>query len=260
MPFSSAQQRVSDFWAESHWRNGFKASAPGAHSGHDIGGWPAGTMIPALRGGVVTHNFYDAYYGWCLSVQISKSTWDIYCHMKVQSPQKVDYSIEFGEGVGQVGNTGAFSAGNHLHLTISSSWKPAYRPTTNPKATINVALKRATTPAGGTGTPLPVDREEDEMAKASMIHHKVPTGTRRGVFVPGTGYFIEFVEGTSGAYANPLAISMETGNSVQVTESLFNAFKAAAEALRPVALVLPAAPGATAEPQIVTLTGTIQPQ
>lgn len=192
MVHTSAQKRVSAFWADDHWRNGFKATSPNAHSGQDIGGHRAGMMVPAVREGVVTHNFFDAFYGWVLAVKVSSSTWHLYCHMLGKSPQQVGWSVDFGEGVGQVGASGAYAVGFHLHFTVSSSPKPAHRPTTNPRATIKAALRKATTPAGGTITP--ITKEYD------MIHWYCADVAndvqRRGIFTGTACYSILPTEST----------------------------------------------------------------
>lgn len=177
MALSAAQQRVASFWDEDHWRNGYKANPPNAHSGQDIGGWPNGKAIPALREGVLRHSFYDAYYGWCASLQVSASTWHLYCHMDEKSPRAIGETVSFGETVGPLGHSGAYAVGDHLHFSVSSSWKPSYRPTTNPRATINAALKKATTPAGGGGTI--IIPKKDQMAFIAINKNNTNEAARR---------------------------------------------------------------------------------
>lgn len=79
------------------------------------------------------------------------------------------------------------------------------------------------------GNQTPQGEEEEEMDTRQL--YATPS-KRRALFVPGTAYFVPWVEGGS-TYANNFAKGLETGSSIQVTDSLFDALRRGAEALLP---------------------------
>lgn len=160
---TTGQQRVLAFWGEPHWRNQYRLLPP-AHSGFDIGGHRAGTMIPALRAGVIAAKGHDKNYGNWVSWRVSRTVYLIVCHMLRESPQEVGDRVEVGEGLGQVGASGAFAVGFHCHLSESLFKYPWTRPTINPKPLIVGALKAASKPTIPAGNPgKPITATEDSM-------------------------------------------------------------------------------------------------
>lgn len=149
---------VATFYATSHWRNGFAASGPNAHSGLDIGGHDLGAEIPLVRAGRLVARGYDAYYGFFASFDTG-DYFDIYCHMLTTSPLKIGTEYVKGNTVGKVGNSGLWSNGRHLHYMIADSKSPHARPNYDPAPIVLKALpkKPVTGGAGTVTTPIPAD-------------------------------------------------------------------------------------------------------
>lgn len=85
----------------------------------------------------------------------------------------------------------------------------------------------------GSGTPTTnsavAPEEEDIMDTRQLI---AKPSKRRALFVPGTSYFVPWIE--SGAtYANNFAKGLDTGSAIEVTDSLFDALQRGAAALLP---------------------------
>ena len=91
-------------------------------------------------------------------------------------------------------------------------------------------------PAATEARPLVIaeDPEEDDMAlQVRQVHATRPDGaTIRALTVPGTGYWMPWTE-KDATYANRYAREFETGDSVEVSYSLFKAMAAAAAAMLP---------------------------
>lgn len=109
-PFSNPD--LADGWGS--WAGGRSQ----AHRGLD---YPqaADTPIPAVADGTVRHNVWNDALGWVLVIAHADGVFSGYSHMIRQSPLAVGASVARGQIIGNVGNEGTASQGNHLHLTIT---------------------------------------------------------------------------------------------------------------------------------------------
>lgn len=84
-------------------------------------------------------------------------------------------------------------------------------------------------------TPKNKEEKEEEMCGNPRQIHTVENGkiVNRALIVPGTAYFLPWTESANAKNANGIAKNMETGDSTEVTQSLFDAFMKAAERLQP---------------------------
>jgi len=86
------------------------------HPGVDIGGVPEGTPVYAIKGGTVLNASFDSEAGNHVDVDHGDGTFARYLHFQNGSTKvKTGQTIEKGQQIGSVGNTGA-SEGAHLHL------------------------------------------------------------------------------------------------------------------------------------------------
>lgn len=92
----------------------------GWHDGTDFGA-PEGTPVQSIADGTVTYASCEGNYGCHVQIehQINGNTiTSLYAHLKTDSINvKVGQSVEVGDLIGSVGNTG-FSDGDHLHFEI----------------------------------------------------------------------------------------------------------------------------------------------
>lgn len=84
-----------------------------------------GSIIKAIATGRVIENAWSDGLGWYLIHSAEKGKlFVIYAHLKEQSKLEVDQVIRAGEDViGKVGNTGSFTTGAHLHLSVAKDRK-----------------------------------------------------------------------------------------------------------------------------------------
>ena len=84
-----------------------------------------GSIIKAIATGRVMENAWSDGLGWYLIHSAEKGKlFVIYAHLKEQSKLEVDQVIRAGEDViGKVGNTGSFTTGAHLHLSVAKDRK-----------------------------------------------------------------------------------------------------------------------------------------
>ena len=140
----------------------------------------------------------------------------------------VGTSVAFGTTLGFTGNSGTATTGPHDHVTLGDRQGAVFGASmsylTDPWPAIQRALN----------TPKPAKpEEEDEEMNLRQMHctRKSDGKMLRALHVPGTSYFIPWTG--SATYANRFATTWETGSSVEVSESLFNAIHRAAEAMLP---------------------------
>lgn len=90
-----------------------------------------------------------------------------------------------------------------------------------------------------TPSPLPPLPEGKTMNDIKQIHYKNSSGriAGRAIIVPGTSYAVPWTESGS-TYANALGTEWKTGNSVELTKSLFDAFIAGAARMTPSTLTI----------------------
>jgi murein DD-endopeptidase MepM/ murein hydrolase activator NlpD len=77
-----------------------------------------GSLIPAITNGSIKANAWSDGLGWYVVQSTSDKLFVLYAHLKAQSGRTVGTYIHAGEPIGKVGNTGEFSTGSHLHLSI----------------------------------------------------------------------------------------------------------------------------------------------
>lgn len=84
-----------------------------------------GSVIKAIATGRVIENAWSDGLGWYLIHSAEKGKlFVIYAHLKEQSKLEVDQVIRAGEDIiGKVGNTGSFTTGAHLHLSVAKDRK-----------------------------------------------------------------------------------------------------------------------------------------
>lgn len=92
--------------------------------------------------------------------------------------------------------------------------------------------------ASSIATELTAQREKEDptMSKAIQIHYPKPDGSGylRALVIPGTGYFFPWDAGHDATLANEFGNRLETGNSIEVTQSVFEHMQALADRMRPV--------------------------
>jgi murein DD-endopeptidase MepM/ murein hydrolase activator NlpD len=79
---------------------------------------PEGTPIKACGDGKVVANEWSDGLGHVVIIQVGKWFFGSN-HMVEKSPLAVGTAVKSGQVIGKVGNTGKFSAGAHLHQTLS---------------------------------------------------------------------------------------------------------------------------------------------
>lgn len=90
------------------------------HRGQD---WApgAGKIIPAITNGAVKFNEWSNGLGWYLIQSTADGLYVLYAHLAEKPNLAIGHYLHAGDSVGKVGNTGEFSTGAHLHLSIASS-------------------------------------------------------------------------------------------------------------------------------------------
>jgi murein DD-endopeptidase MepM/ murein hydrolase activator NlpD len=96
-----------------------KKAGLGPHRGTDYGNGVKGKSIPAVTSGKIEIITESKGLGWVLVQSNANGKLFIgYCHLKSKPTWKVGDEIKMGQRIGFVGNTGSFSAGDHLHATL----------------------------------------------------------------------------------------------------------------------------------------------
>jgi murein DD-endopeptidase MepM/ murein hydrolase activator NlpD len=90
------------------------------HRGQD---WSpkAGTIIPAITNGAIKKNEWSDGLGWFIIQSTADDLFVLYAHLEAQPNLSIGHYIHMGDSIGKVGNTGKFTTGAHLHLSIASS-------------------------------------------------------------------------------------------------------------------------------------------
>jgi len=90
------------------------------HRGQD---WApgAGKIIPAITAGKVTANFWSDGLGHCIIQSTNDKLWVIYAHLEAKPNLSIGHSLELGDPIGKVGNSGSLTTGSHLHLSIGKA-------------------------------------------------------------------------------------------------------------------------------------------
>lgn len=176
-PFSNPD--LADGWGS--WAGGRSQ----AHRGLD---YPqaADTPIPAVADGTVRHNVWNDALGWVLVIAHADGVFSGYSHMIRQSPLAVGASVARGQIIGNVGNEGTASQGNHLHLTITythdGTWNNGdLSVTTDPWVYINARLS-------GTPTPTTATEEND------VVIYEATSNSTDGLIAKGQF----FIQGAAG--------------------------------------------------------------
>jgi murein DD-endopeptidase MepM/ murein hydrolase activator NlpD len=89
------------------------------HAGVDYRA-PRGTPIPAQTPGEVVYSGYNEGYGNTVIVKTTNG-YGLYAHMDEPSQARMGDRIWPGDIIGQVGSTGKFTTGNHLHYSTITS-------------------------------------------------------------------------------------------------------------------------------------------
>ncbi len=167
---------LASFWAPQFWGNRFGQKGPFysavGHLGLDII-HPAGTPIPALRGGTARVLPWDPALGYRLAIEVGKGDWDAIAHAAKIPPNLHGRRITAGTIIGAVAGPGdrpgRLWKGAHTHLTHGSSILAASGiGVTDPAPYITAALRGLTTAGLG---KTPIDQEED--MNATLY---IPTG------------------------------------------------------------------------------------
>ncbi len=97
----------------------------GPHRGCDWNGFRAGTPLKAVADGKIVRSYWSNGLGWVVVLQViapwkdnpKRKLFFGYCHMQDQG-LKVGSEVTCGDVIGFAGNTGTFTSGTHLHLTL----------------------------------------------------------------------------------------------------------------------------------------------
>ena len=90
------------------------------HRGQD---WAPGSgkVIPAITNGAIKNNEWSNGLGWFVIQSTADGLYVLYAHLAEQPNLSVGHYVHAGDPIGKVGNTGEFSTGAHLHLSIAAS-------------------------------------------------------------------------------------------------------------------------------------------
>jgi murein DD-endopeptidase MepM/ murein hydrolase activator NlpD len=90
------------------------------HRGQD---WApkAGSVIPAITNGAIKTNEWSDGLGWFIIQSTADDLFVLYAHLEAQPNLSIGHYVHAGDPIGKTGNTGRFSTGSHLHLSIAKS-------------------------------------------------------------------------------------------------------------------------------------------
>jgi murein DD-endopeptidase MepM/ murein hydrolase activator NlpD len=88
------------------------------HRGQD---WApkAGSLIKAITNGAIKTNEWSDGLGWFIIQSTADDLFVLYAHLQEQPKLAVGHYVHAGDPIGRTGNTGKFSTGSHLHLSIA---------------------------------------------------------------------------------------------------------------------------------------------
>ncbi|AZZ55799.1 peptidoglycan DD-metalloendopeptidase family protein [Rathayibacter iranicus] len=116
-----------------------------SHNGLDYA-QPAGEAVPAVADGTVVISEWNRALGNVVVISHADGYFSGYCHL-INPGLGVGTSVTRGQTIGNVGNTGNQSEGNHLHLTIATTASGYTGGTVvDPYPFINARLDAASTP------------------------------------------------------------------------------------------------------------------
>jgi murein DD-endopeptidase MepM/ murein hydrolase activator NlpD len=138
--------------------------------------------------------------------------------------------ISQGTRIGQSGASGYgddWYYGPHLHISFRPNHAGGYG--NNGNQDFDAIMKSQKPPVPP--KPPVEPEEEEEIMRVGQVHYTNADGhIVRALYAPGSAYWMPWQDDTAGI-ANGFAKSLETGASVAVTESLYNALARAAEKL-----------------------------
>lgn len=99
-----------------------KKAGLGPHRGTDWGKGVKGKTIPAVTSGKIAKIVESKGLGWVVVQANANGKLFIgYCHLRDKPTLRVGQAVKMGDPIGVVGNTGSFSAGDHLHATLGDT-------------------------------------------------------------------------------------------------------------------------------------------
>lgn len=189
------------------------------HTGTDYawtrgGGTIVDKAIRAIAAGQVLEVYTDPRYGKVARIDHGDGVIADYCHAaSFISRLKKGASVEEGEVIGTMGQTGSLAEGTHLHLTVRVKGK-----LTDPKAYI--ADHPTASGTGGSARPGTIRRRKS-MLFFYVNDSKAARGVRY-VILTGDGRRADF---TSGAAEFPNAVASQLGSAIATDEALIAALQ-----------------------------------
>lgn len=127
-PFEGGSRITSGVGSSESFR--FTTWQLGPHGGLDfVPLVPGKIRIHTLRGGTVVGNEWSDGAGNVTTLQVGPRVWQEYAHQKALPDVAVGAELEAGAELGEMGDTGEFATGAHLHVTtfttttIHHSWR-----------------------------------------------------------------------------------------------------------------------------------------
>lgn len=94
---------------------------PNGHKGSDYNGVPEGTPVKAINDATITAVNHSDGLGWQIQLHTDGHNFWTYSHLHEKPHLKVGDKVKAGDVVGKLGNTGKYSSGPHLHITLGES-------------------------------------------------------------------------------------------------------------------------------------------
>jgi len=122
--------------------------------------WGSGVPIPSWTSGVVAVSARYPALGHTVIIRRADGTHAGFCHMQTRSPLAVGQSVNVGDIVGTVGNTGTSTSGAHLHSTLEPTAVIGTLNALDPLPHIRAAVDAATQP------------QENDMSQGAFYRNK----------------------------------------------------------------------------------------
>ena len=98
----------------------------GSHRGTDWNGLKAGTPVRAVADGIIVRAYYSQGLGNVVILKTlapwkdnpARALYFGYAHLNAPTTLPIGTAVKAGDVIGAIGNTGSFSGGDHLHLTL----------------------------------------------------------------------------------------------------------------------------------------------
>lgn len=151
---------IQDFYAEPHLdrADGFGSMAGGRtrpHRGFDVNRHNTGTPVPSIVHGVVVRSERQTGLGNVVVVRRASGTYIGFSHLDSRAVG-VGATVNTGDIIGNLGNTGTLTTGPHTHVTASkSSDDPSTGDVIDPLPYILFARDGGTDPDGVAPAPAP---------------------------------------------------------------------------------------------------------